>query len=445
MSLVSCTLKFENARSSYQPGDVIKGLVIFNVHGSSTILIKALSIKFSGYATSKWEKPQTPKKAAKQKVQVFYVGREDYISTKNFLIGSEQANPSALQPGVYNYNFMVQLPQNAPSSFEGALGFIRYELQVHADYIDHLECLTSSLINVEQLKDLRRWSGTMQTLTENQKYEHKSCLKFWRHPLQLYVSIPQSGFVEGECISIHIKVSNHGHVKLKDITSKLNRIVTYKGSLKEGKKPKETHEMTTIACHIHSLFGQNGNVTQYLAQLIVPKTAPSFDFSECKCLSVSYELEVAVCAQNLNRSVKAVLPIVVGTISLTSDVKVQEESIAGNHAPAITVARSMDELNLPSSWEMREVNVSFQQTAQLSASMSSLASSYREADFMPSVKLNKKSKCQLDGDPVDFKPKYLYYDLPEETQTSFQDIPSTTREAELNGSQVITKTTDDIF
>lgn len=333
---------------------------------------EALSIQFSGYASTKWEKPQTAKKSAKPKPIEYYCSREDYISTKNYLIGSEQANPSPIQPGVYNYNFMVHLPANAPSSFESALGFIRYELQVHADYLDRIDCLSSSLIHVEQLKDLRKWAGDMQTPTENEKHEHKSCLKFWQQPLQVYVSIPQGGYVTGECISVHVKVSNHGHLKLKDITSKLNRIVTYKGAIKD-RKPKETSELTTIACNIHSLFGQNSSVIQHLQQLYVPKTPPTLDFTECKCLSVVYELEVTVSAQNQKRSVKAIVPIVVGTISLTSDVKIIDVNIGSGHVPAITVARSMDELNLPSSWEMRsEDNQMFQQTTQLSASMSSL-------------------------------------------------------------------------
>uniref|UniRef100_A0A1I8P8K7 Arrestin C-terminal-like domain-containing protein n=1 Tax=Stomoxys calcitrans TaxID=35570 RepID=A0A1I8P8K7_STOCA len=373
MSLLSCFLRFESAQESYRPGEVIKGTVTLNVHGSSTLLIKALSIKCSGYASCQWEKPQTAKKESKKpKPKEFYVSREDYISTQSYIIGSEQANPSALSPGTHIYSFMVQLPSNAPSSFDGALGFIRYELQVNANYIDRIDCLTSTPLMVEQSKDLRRLAADIQTATENEKYEAKPCLKFWRRPLQLYVSLPQSGYVVGECISVHVKVSNHGNVKLKDITTKLNRIVTYKGAIKE-RKPMETSETTAIACNVHGLFGQNSNVTQHLQQLFVPKTSPSLDATECKCLSVRYEVEVTVCARNAKRFVQTVVPIVVGTVSLSSDEKLPVLNTATNHAATITVARSMDELNLPSTWEMRRDNVTaLQQAAQLSASTSSL-------------------------------------------------------------------------
>lgn len=64
---------------------------------------------------------------------------------------------------------------------------------------------------------------------------------------------------------------------------------------------------------------------------------------------------------------------------------------------------------------------------------------------MTPVKLNKKSKFQLPGDPVDFKPKYLYYDLPEELQPHLQDEMPTTSQEGSNPSLVVTKTTDEIF
>ncbi|XP_073819342.1 arrestin domain-containing protein 17 [Musca autumnalis] len=443
MSLVSCCLQLERSSDSYRPGEVIKGLAVFNVNGSSAILIKALSIQFAGYAICKWEKEQPKKKKAKSETKQYYVNREDYVFTKNYLLGSEDANPSTLTPGMYNYSFMVQVPMNAPSSFNGAWGSIVYELQVHADYISNVDCLCSSIIRVEQLKDLRRWAPTMQNKSENEKRERKPCLKFWRNPLQVYVSIPQCGYVPGECISVHIKVRNPGHLKLKDITSKLNRIVTYRGSWRE-KKTAQTQEITAIACNIYSMFGQNSSDIQHLQQLVVPATVPTFEFLECKCISVSYEVEVTICAQRKLRSVCAVIPIIVGSVSLRSDVKLLEENVHSNNVSSITVARSMDDLNLPSSWDMREANQNIQTVDQISVSMMSLASSFKEADYMTAVNLNKNSKHSLTGDVIDFKPKYLYFNLPEELQIHLNDEIPTTSQSQTRPT-IIAKSTDAKF
>lgn len=45
---------------------------------------------------------------------------------------------------------------------------------------------------------------------------------------------------------------------------------------------------------------------------------------------------------------------------------------------------------------------------------------------MTAVQLNKKSKLQITGDLNDFKPKYLFYDLPEELQYNLQEDTATT-------------------
>lgn len=301
------------------------------------------------------------------------MNREDYVSTKNYLIGSDEANPKSLQPGVYNYNFMVYVPSNAPSTFESPLGSIRYDLEVYAHYCDRIDCLVSYLVNVEQLKDLRQLEATEQTPTENSTVEYKSFFKFWLHPLQLYVSIPQVAYAVGECISVHIKLNNYGKIKLKEITSKLNRIITYQGYIKE-KKPETTTDTVTIACNIHSLLAQNFSVIQHMQQIYVPNTPPSLAFNECRCISLSYELEVTVCAQKHERSIKAVIPIVVGTISQSSDVKIVERNtVCSSHIPTIAVAQSMDDLNLPSRLDMEYQNqLANQQCSPMSVSMMSL-------------------------------------------------------------------------
>ncbi|XP_037825334.1 uncharacterized protein LOC119613375 [Lucilia sericata] len=433
MCTTSCTIEFENANQCYRPGEVIKGLVIFNINGTSTILIKALSLQFTGFACTRWEKTEKVKKSRKQKPKIYIENREDYVSTTNYLIGSEMANPKPLEPGRYTYNFMVQIPQNVPSTFDSPLGFIRYELTVNADYSDHIEQLYNSALHIEQLKDLRLLDAAVQLPEEREQLEQKSCLKFWQKPLQLYVSVPQKAFVAGECISVHIKLTNLAKLKLNSITSNLNRIATYKGFINE-KTPQTTTEITTIASNIHSLYGQNSNIIQHLQQIFIPQVPPTMAFDECKCIGLQYELEVLVICQNKKRWVRTTIPILMGTVSLKSDVKIVPLNVINNNTnvASITVARSMEELTLPSVMDLQP-NIVVMQATEISASMGSLTSTFKEAEFMTGVQLNKKSRHQITGDLTDFKPKYLYYDLPEELQHNLQDdIPTTSQQSRQN-------------
>ena len=54
------------------------------------------------------------------------------------------------------------------------------------------------------------------------------------------------------------------------------------------------------------------------------------------------------------------------------------------------------------------------------------SSSFQEAKFMTAVKFNKKSKHQMNGDANDFKPKYLYYNMPTEAG-SYDELQTTSR------------------
>ncbi|KAM7363736.1 uncharacterized protein ACRADG_000523 [Cochliomyia hominivorax] len=429
MCTTTCTIEYENTTECYRPGEVIKGLVVFTVSGTNTIFIKALSLKFTGFAYTKWEKSQKSKKSSKPKPKIYIENREDYISTTNYLIGSELANPKPIEPGKYEYNFMIHIPQNVPSTFDSPLGSIHYELTVNIDYGDRIDSLYNSPIHIEQLKDLRLLDSAVQLPEEKEKLEHKSCIKFWQKPLQLYVSVPQKAFVAGECISVHIKLINMAKLRLNTITSNLNRIATYKGYIND-KTPQTITETTIVASNIHSLYGQNSSVIQHTQQIFIPKVPPTMAFDECKCISVSYELEVLVTCQNKKRWIRTTIPILMGTISLKSDVKILPINLENNNVASITVARSMDELTLPSSIDMTGYNVIIE-TRRMSASMGSLVSTstYQEAEFMTAVQLNKKFGPRIKGDSSRFKPKYLYFDFPEELQHNLQDdTPSTSQQ-----------------
>lgn len=90
-----------------------------------------IAFKVNGYGETRWDpkkqkKPKVDKKTG-QLVDNSFQGREDYLSTVNFLLGSEKSLPLEVPPGKSFYDFQCTIPKNCPSSFEGHLGHIRYE------------------------------------------------------------------------------------------------------------------------------------------------------------------------------------------------------------------------------------------------------------------------------------------------------------------------------
>lgn len=62
---------------------------------------------------------------------VTYESNEIYLD-EIFLLNKEN-NDSFLKPDNYSYDFFIQIPNNAPTSFEHELGQIRYNLIAKID------------------------------------------------------------------------------------------------------------------------------------------------------------------------------------------------------------------------------------------------------------------------------------------------------------------------
>lgn len=60
---------------------------------------------------------------------------------------------------------------------------------------------------------------------------------------------------------------------------------------------------------------------------------------------------------------------------------------------------------------------------------------------MAAVKINKKSKHNITGDVSDFKPKYLYFDLPQELQPHLEEDTPSTSQSQARPT-IIAKSTD---
>lgn len=58
---------------------------------------------------------------------VAYESSEIYLDEEIVLLNKEN-NDSFLKPDNYSYNFFIQIPKNAPTSFEHEIGQIRYNL-----------------------------------------------------------------------------------------------------------------------------------------------------------------------------------------------------------------------------------------------------------------------------------------------------------------------------
>ncbi|KAM8704481.1 hypothetical protein ACLKA7_009001 [Drosophila subpalustris] len=404
-----CDIQLERNNGVYYSGETINGCIYLSL--PERALIKAIALEANGFAYSSWLKPQKQKTSqAKVKPPIVFEKRVDYFAKTDFFVGSEVAHPQLMDVGTYRYDFSVQLPQSCPSSYEGAHGHIRYTLQLML----HRSTDQPEVALLRPLQVLQRCDsmpGQLSAPCEIQIIEQiPNKLKFWQRPLQLHLDVPKTGYEPGECISVHVRLSNPQQLKLKIVTYKLNLVGTFVGQQKDKPKRAETKEdrryLVSSSHQLNNVPRQELLSFQHLHTLQVPQTPATLSATSCSCLQISYEVEVMVQTTSPERFIMARIPIIVSNPVQSMPDGLKQESLARSQfdLPAMGVASAPNQTPEPGTFGMAAPN--------LSQSMSSLtASNFREAEFMVATNLNKKDKHAMSGENIDFRPRYLYYEM----------------------------------
>ncbi|XP_016953730.1 arrestin domain-containing protein 5 [Drosophila biarmipes] len=405
-----CDIQLDNPRGAYRAGETVNGHVYLTL--SERALIRAISLEANGYASTAWQQPQKQKKPKKNEVQVQsqnldFDYRVDYFAKIDYFVGSEAAQPQIMEAGTYNYGFHVRLPRNCPGNYEGAHGHIRYTLQVlvHGSADRPLEVL-----HMRQLQIFPQNSLSQETRSsEVQIYEHTPRLKFWIKPLHLKLQIPRQGYSPGAGISVHVKLHNPERLPLREVTYSLVQISTYVAHLRNKPKRLETKvERQTIVSSSHELHsiprGELENF-QHLHMLQVPQTAATLSVAGCACLQLNYEVEVQVRTQQEKRFIASRMPVIIGNVTPPCPGKLLMQEPMDGSAPEPTPP----------------VETAQKMALDFSVSTTSLASDFREAEFMVATNLNKTNKHYLSGEQLDFRPRYVYYEM---DQTQSEEVKS---------------------
>ncbi|BFF89508.1 arrestin domain-containing protein 5 [Drosophila madeirensis] len=398
-----CDMQLDSPSGVYRAGETVNGHIYLTL--TERALIKAISLEANGFALTEWLKAQKagkPKKSEQKNLQVekqplAFENRVDYFAKIDYFVGSEAAQPQLMEAGTYSYGFHVKLPKNCPSSYEGPHGHIRYTLQllIHSSADRPIDVIHTRQLQVYSESELCKESrsGEVQCLEQTPR------MKFWQRPLQLHLQIPRQGYSPGAGISVHVKLHNPQQLPLKEVVYKLNMVSTYVGLQRNKPKRRDIKvERQTLLSSGHELASLPRielEHFQHLHMLQVPQTPATLSSAACACLQINYEVEVLVRTQQEKRSIMAQIPLTIGNVT----------------PPCPYAIRSMDPLVASAPEQSPTPGTATKLAPDFSVSMTSLASNFREAEFMTATNLNKTNKHALSGENLDFRPRYLYYEL----------------------------------
>ncbi|ALC47981.1 CG10086 [Drosophila busckii] len=310
----NCMITFDqNEHGTYFTGQVVSGKAIVNLNKSKKL--RGIKLEISGYACAQWRRKhgrvmpmhQVNVKPGRRR----FVGREDYIASTTFLMGSEQGQVFNIDAGTYTYTFACPIPSHCPSSFEGMYGHIRYLAKVTFIRPGASNRTTNVGFTVLKLLDLNQESKMLREPATNEAMEY-FCFMHDK-PVHIKATLQQQGYVPGQFLLVHADVSNNSNSDCKKLMIMLYLRATYTA---------DTPAFRTVSEKILLAKRESGPVVHhgqksFTESLRIPATAPTCEHLS-KIVRVSYEVRIVAVMNWLMANPKVVIPITIGNVPLAT-------------------------------------------------------------------------------------------------------------------------------
>ena len=208
---------------AYYPGSTITGSLLLDVDESKSY--NQILIQFAGSSYVHWtESRTTGSRGNRRRVTRSYTSTQSYVDLTAPLWDSQQSPDGKLAPGQYNWPFSFNIPPNAPSSFEGSVGYIRYSLvgKIVTGLLkfNHSVELRVPVQQLVKISDPRLLQPVRQEVQKT-----VCCLCCASGPIVLTVALPKTGFCIGESLQLHASLENGSNRHVSMSASIIKNIV----------------------------------------------------------------------------------------------------------------------------------------------------------------------------------------------------------------------------
>ncbi|XP_016953776.1 arrestin domain-containing protein 2 [Drosophila biarmipes] len=313
--MVICEIEFcNNPRGIFYAGQLISGEVVIKTDKAKPV--KAVVLQIKGYAETHWS--DTEYDPEDQPNGESFNGHVDYLATRAYLHGSSSSIEVLIEPGTSTHRFACQLPITCPSSFEAALGRIRYLVNVRFVRPWKFDQNFNRCFTVLKVMDLNSESLMLRVPSQVESQRTFYCFPCRSSPLSMRLSLPQGGYVPGQTVPVEVMVTNDSGVAVEEITVKLAMVVIYYSQPLCADTNKDrfvmvqkTGEGVPTKCHKQLTF-----------DLRVPATPPTC-FNLCSIIQIGYQVEAEARVKGCHGGQSLHIPVTIGSVPLTR--KLQKE------------------------------------------------------------------------------------------------------------------------
>ncbi|SPP84084.1 arrestin domain-containing protein 17 [Drosophila guanche] len=390
--VVTCEISFDNNRhGTFYAGQLVGGCV--TLKSDKPKEVQAILLKVVGYSITKWSEKSLG--STKQ-----YAGREDYLSSNTYLLGSEQNNNRhIIQAGVHNYNFSCQLPYQCPSSFEGRYGCIRYIVKVLLIRPWKYDQAYTTGFTVLKMMDLNFETPQLRLAAHSEGYRTFCCGPCKTDPLKLELNLPQAGYVPGQKIPVTVVVVNNSSVAVSELRLSLVMLIRY-----FSLSPDHARVERIIISRAKGDAVLKQCTRSLTIDLPVPSTPPTC-VELSNLIQIAYQVEVEALVKSLREEQLMIMPVTIGTMPLAvSGIVVQQPprrsaryDSPADELPVVTALGSV-----PNDLTPREGDT--------------FAPKYEESRHTPRGNINEEEIHAFGIN--EFAPLYPVYSIPSPTPTS---------------------------
>ncbi|CAD6995998.1 arrestin domain-containing protein 17 [Ceratitis capitata] len=352
--VVTCEIEFDiNPFGTFYAGQVLTGRV--TLQADKPKQVKGIVLKITGCADTSWkESTNRTKTDAKghsktETETTHYRGHEDYIHSKTYLLSSSENQSAVIEPGIHTYTFACHLPQTCPTSFEGIYGHIRYLIKVELVRPWKFNQNFTRGFTVLKVMDLNYDSPLLRVPCKSEATKIFCCGPCKSQPLDIQVSLPQTGYVPGQTIPINVLVSNETNVKVEELKLELVMLICYYSQTPLTRTKNERIVVTKMkgdGVPVHCK-------KQFIYPLVVPATPPTC-FNLCRIIQIAYQIEVAAKVKGWHANQTICTAVTIGNVPLLGVIQSQPTAKSSMSNGAVPRSLEFNDASSSSNTDIKE-------------------------------------------------------------------------------------------
>ena len=283
-------------------GQMMQGHV--TVELTEAMSMRGIILNFEGKAYVHWSTGGKNKR--------HYRATEKYFDQDVLLFGiwpSQGSDTVELPSGRHTFPFQFQLPEGLPSSFEGGVGHVRYQVKCKIDKPWKFDHNTKRPFTVISILDLNQNASTYCRRLQGTKRKHLCCLCCKSGPIEASFHVDRQAYVPGEAVKLFAEISNGTSRAMDKSYVDLKMVTTFHAKHKSKTTKTEVARVERPAIagfREDSWSGEN---------LVIPPLPPSF-LVGCNIIDIHYILQLNVDPSGPALDLEVPLEIIIGTIPL---------------------------------------------------------------------------------------------------------------------------------